>query len=1523
MDSSKNDRPTEYLSRHYDDLPESPGAIRILKLRPSTYENEQIDCTLIIPKLDDEGKTILPQRYEALSWSWGKAEKSKYIRIAKGPENHEQTFAKAVTPNLFSALRALRHPTHSRYLWIDAICIDQDDPNERNHQVEQMDEIYGNAYSVCIWLGEATESSKIAIDFIKDEVMKLQNFDQLTRGQEASKKWFALLDLMQRDWFSRRWVVQEIALARRALIYCGRDKLSWSKFAVAVELFVEVETATHRLSEVMRQDKKTNFVPLLFEYVGELGASLLVDATGKLYPDYRVEEQDEEDDFPLKIEQTADGDELSDTEDLDVEQRAISKPDEKTQQTPLLSLEYLVSSLAVFDVTVPHDTIYAMLAISKDTTPKAQISTHKTPNQAHETLEMFMQRKHYNVDYKLPYVDVCKDFIKFCITQSLTSDKSRALDVICRPWATEEKTLKAIDAAQSRSREIKKREIRKKKRDEEARRRRHKGKNSSKLQRPIEHENSEESDAEELQYVSLPSWIPQLSNASHGMFSQPGINGTKMSRSNADPLVGLPSTTQKNYAAAETKGVDLKSLKFRKRLEVGHYSMYVRGFVLDTVERTSELSRNGQIPEDWPEMANWTVSGGRDPNREKDREPPDEFWRTLVANRGKDGKSPPVYYARACKESFSKGGYRGGAVDTTGLISYERNSVVAQFCRRVQAVTWNRAMVKTKLGRLGLVGKNIRKGDLVCILYGCSVPVILRKSERKLEEEFDKEMEWEIEFLTDTLKNYVDHWQKRVRGHRKRKEIAKRKFFAWEVGECKKWLEKNIADSEKKTWIQKLDEQWTTAVELDAEIDSKLKDLEEAEKDYEEEKARTAKKLAKMTKTAYETRKTELKNAMIKSKKCADQTLQECKRKKEAYRERELTQEWYGLVGWEGAPPNNTSSPPKALEEMGSSGPDEENPDPILEQIGRYSTALNEQAKRVEFWTLYRERIRDLESASNIALEQYEHARSSYYLGAEVAEARRKVFEARTSYEEKRAERLFYVRAFHMLPEPKLNDATDEIGSDVKEKMAFRLFNKFKQEQVKKEIKRAREENAKREKAKREKTKPAESADPSVEEMKKTTKVEKTKSAVDSTEVKAKTTKAIPDVDWQSFELSLKYGRLWLRRFVKYRKARSRKIMDSHTKSMESKLYKLKKDRVSVPSEGIQSSLEIALPLQHRYWAWAMDWKVGKIVLPYLTKEESASNRCTLPQGHMNSDDRTAGSRKGPDSSILDDHRVTAANSATKGKGMDGENINGNKNTKPMRERAKAEGHKKIGKMGKREETNGDQTNIQKPEEDKVEEDHRSEDKTDGGKTNKVKKYEHTIDEDKIQEDRILDLFHDDLDETDWENEEWRKKTTELYKELGKLEQTQPQEDGNTTTSKDEWTEEQWKGHFSHKSKIQKSKEEKKDDWKDENWTLYMERLEAKQKKSRVERMGTALDYPGKILDAKGRFRRLLTEEAANKYDKKIRKNFKKKSNEDGFWSYKFMGECYIHGMMDGEAMAFQNGDDEDDTLPSTVFELR
>lgn len=148
------------------------------------------------------------------------------------------------------------------------------------------------------------------------------------------------------------------------------------------------------------------------------------------------------------------------------------------------------------------------------------------------------------------------------------------------------------------------------------------------------------------------------------------------------------------------------------------------------MKHVSHVSSAGVIPESWLRLAKWDKAINPDQFGEDPGEPPDNFWRTLVADRG-TCSNPPYYYARACRETVMRGGLRSGAVDTMALKSYERNSIIAEFCRRVQSVIWNRAMITTDSGKLGLVSDSVKEGDLVCILYGCSVPVILRRESRK------------------------------------------------------------------------------------------------------------------------------------------------------------------------------------------------------------------------------------------------------------------------------------------------------------------------------------------------------------------------------------------------------------------------------------------------------------------------------------------------------------------------------------------------------------------------------------------------------------------------------------------------------------------------------------------------------------------------------------------------------------------------------------------------------------------------
>ncbi|ORX95505.1 heterokaryon incompatibility protein-domain-containing protein [Clohesyomyces aquaticus] len=633
-------------------------------------------------------KTVV-KSYEALSWSWGQDDWDKRIEIDK--DGLRYYFI--VPETLIHAFSALKRKRRERTLWVDAICIDQENDDEKSQQVPMMSEIYGGSKSVCVWLGQGDEDSKMAFEFIKHEILKLEDFDKLCDNPTAAPKWNAMFSLMKRPWFSRRWIVQEIALAKDAQLYCGRSNIPWQDFADAVQLFVSVESATHRLSEVMRVNESFYHVPRWFEYMSKLGASLLVDATGTLFRYTKTLNRE-----PGSLGTNG---KMSTTND-----RKLKLPDGRDRQA-LLSLEYLVSKMSIFQATNAHDIIYSLLAIAKDTNPVSR----KKPFFVSETLRRWtigrkFQARPYEVDYSKRYVDICAEFIEFAISQQ--PDKSRALDIICRPWAAEPKK-------------------------------------EQPKKRGLEKAPGYAKESEVVE--KLPSWIPQLSRASHDMILH-ADSVEKMGRINADPLVGLPDLNKRNYNAAGDMSPELYRIKIKKR--PGYHSMEVFGFVLDKVEKVERDSQNGNIPKSWFELAGVdTSSFGQSNTDPASRDNWEEFWRTLVADRGQNGRNPPPYYARAFEMSLKKGLLSTGSLNTTDMIDHGRCSVVSEFFRRVQAVIWNRRMMRTQGRRLGTVDQDVQAGDLVCILHGCSVPVILRPIEKDVSIELRQDLSIEDEMLKE------------------------------------------------------------------------------------------------------------------------------------------------------------------------------------------------------------------------------------------------------------------------------------------------------------------------------------------------------------------------------------------------------------------------------------------------------------------------------------------------------------------------------------------------------------------------------------------------------------------------------------------------------------------------------------------------------------------------------------------------------------------------------------------------------
>ncbi|GAB1197646.1 hypothetical protein APSETT444_006946 [Aspergillus pseudonomiae] len=194
----------------YPTLPEEPYTTRMIRLLPHKDKSAPIQCVLFNYDLSETGGGT--HLYEALSYVWGSELKPESIML-NGCIFH-------VTTNLHRALINLRNRQLDRVLWVDAICINQDEEdqgNEKSKQIPLMRTIYAQAERVIVWLGEATENGDQALGSIR----RLGEGQDITSSLENPEPSDAYLRLLQRDWFSRIWVLQEVGVARCVYIMCG------------------------------------------------------------------------------------------------------------------------------------------------------------------------------------------------------------------------------------------------------------------------------------------------------------------------------------------------------------------------------------------------------------------------------------------------------------------------------------------------------------------------------------------------------------------------------------------------------------------------------------------------------------------------------------------------------------------------------------------------------------------------------------------------------------------------------------------------------------------------------------------------------------------------------------------------------------------------------------------------------------------------------------------------------------------------------------------------------------------------------------------------------------------------------------------------------------------------------------------------------------------------------------------------------------------------------------------------------
>ncbi|EWZ30171.1 hypothetical protein BFJ70_g1773 [Fusarium oxysporum] len=215
--------------------------IRLLILEPGAHE-DALKCQLVNAELSWR------TRFEALSYAWGD-DTTKYQLKCSGHRI-------GVRANLHDALLDLRHPTRKRVLWIDALCINQADNDEKSKQIRLMHEIYSQAQEVLIYLGKSDPSVHGAIrsmrwldwklmplyarQFLLSSNIGMASFfvERWTNMKPINREdfnWDALINLLTRPWFQRTWVIQEAVIPQHAQVICGDQSISWAKFLRVVD----------------------------------------------------------------------------------------------------------------------------------------------------------------------------------------------------------------------------------------------------------------------------------------------------------------------------------------------------------------------------------------------------------------------------------------------------------------------------------------------------------------------------------------------------------------------------------------------------------------------------------------------------------------------------------------------------------------------------------------------------------------------------------------------------------------------------------------------------------------------------------------------------------------------------------------------------------------------------------------------------------------------------------------------------------------------------------------------------------------------------------------------------------------------------------------------------------------------------------------------------------------------------------------------------------------------------------------
>ncbi|CAN9430254.1 unnamed protein product [Alternaria alternata] len=558
---------------------------------------------------------------------------------------------------------------------------------EKNRQLSMMSEIYNCAKNVCIWLGDPDEQSSKALSFVH----KISNFEELEAclrivDEATTGQWMNLVETLKKtQWFSRRWIIQEIASARSASVHCGHNVVHWDDLAVAISILEENQAMIERA-----------FSPKpIFAQISNLSATQLVKSLTHVYRKFSTGEIAEK----------------------------------------LLDLETLVCTFQQSQAKFPEDVIHSVRALAHDSpgledfefsanndkgTPELFIAFYNASGTWNPNLDGYLSQKDPQV--RVPSAqtrwstgNVPMPSISSKVngahahedTSSPSSPTARfqnssnvdALDELSLRDAVQEPRPRSTDSLSFTSTN---------------------GEVTSGAASPTKgHKRSITAPAisAKKEINKTNDWNPILS-----AFTKP--NGLNTIKELADPARPLNHQNSRS----------LQGLYIQEGKEQVHHMEHadylsVPGFVLGTIEKRSDTMREGVIPGDWIAIL----------RGDKKNVVPDSLWRTMVADRTENGNNLPEWYKRACLHCLEDSRFvnsQGDLNTNRSLSDTPLDTMTSKYLERAKSVIWRRRFIQLKLGTAfgndlvyGLAPERCKKGDIVCIIGGCSVPVVLRKIE--------------------------------------------------------------------------------------------------------------------------------------------------------------------------------------------------------------------------------------------------------------------------------------------------------------------------------------------------------------------------------------------------------------------------------------------------------------------------------------------------------------------------------------------------------------------------------------------------------------------------------------------------------------------------------------------------------------------------------------------------------------------------------------------------------------------------